>query len=167
MKNQVIKALNDEHGQRILAYFRSLGFDTANYAGTSTVANNSTYIYYGVVAGQFGNWGDSIFTEGVAVELILLPEVNPYPKVMYVSDFKDDFKDKRKRVVFIEKGGRFLAWVSAETLEGAETELSIMDWSYAKDITEEAPEVIVELTMKDISEGKGVGIAPHLIRIKE
>lgn len=42
--------------------------------------------------------------------------------------------------------------------------MGVCGWNYAKDIEEET---IVELTLQDISDGKGVGIPSHLIRIKE
>lgn len=45
-------------------------------------------------------------------------------------------------------------------------ELPEKENNYAKDIEEEK-ESIIELTPQDISEGKGVGISPHLIRIKK
>lgn len=166
MDNQVIKVLNEKHGEQVINYFKSLGINTSDYKGHCTSDANNSFCYYGLIDGYFSNFSKSVLLNS-KVELITLPKPNSYPKVMYVSDFKDDFKDKRKRVVFIEKGGRFLAWVGAETLEEAEVELNVMEWRYAIDIPEETPEVIVELTMKDISEGKGVGIAPHLIRIKE
>ena len=64
----------------------------------------------------------------------------------------------------MEKNGYFLAWSNAETIKDSEKESHTCTWKYAKDIELEE---VIELTMKDISEGKGVGIAPHLIRIKE
>ena len=82
-----------------------------------------------------------------------------------VSDLPINEKNPgKKRVVFMEKTNKFIAWKSAETFEEAEVEYEAFGWKYAKDIEEFN---IVELTFKDISEGKGVGIDPSLIRIKE
>ena len=96
------------------------------------------------------------------------PKKSTYPKVMWVSDVKEylDSPLKRlKRVVFMEKNNKFLAWGNSETLEKAELTTYTSAWHFAKDIEEEPQ--LVELTMKDISEGKGVGVDPKLIRIKE
>ena len=96
------------------------------------------------------------------------PKQSSYPKVMWVSDFDSSLSitHKRcKRVVFMEKNNKFISWTNAETLEDSAIENGTTFWNYAKDI-EEKPQ-LVELTMKDISEGKGVGVDPKLIRIKE
>lgn len=87
---------------------------------------------------------------------------NDYPKIMEVSNFAD-FPLKTRRVVFMEKNNVFLAWGSSETWEEAEKTNQVTSWKYARDIKEE----LVHLTFKDISDGKGVGIDPELIRIKE
>ena len=88
-----------------------------------------------------------------------------YPKVMMVSNEPITAKNPgAPRVVFMEKNGHYIAWLDAKTLKHAEDEYLSMPWKYAKDII---TPTIVELTFKDISEGKGVGIDPSLIRIKE
>lgn len=84
-----------------------------------------------------------------------------YPKVMMVS--KEEVR-WLKRVVFMEKNNQYLAWDSATNIEDAENTNAVNGWKYAKEIEEPK---LVELTMKDISEGKGVGVPPELIRIKE
>lgn len=61
----------------------------------------------------------------------------PYPKVMMVGDA---YPLTRKRVVFMEKRGKFIAWTDAETLEDAETVLDIRAWKYAEDIKPENPQ---------------------------
>lgn len=155
MKNQVIKVLSEEHGKKVIEYWKSKGVNTRTLEGS--VANT----YYGVVNEVFDNWAKL----PPNTELITLPE-NKYPKVMWVSE---DNLGWSKRVVFMEKGNKYLAWVIAETLEEAEYRLGVVSWKYAKDIEEpqiEEPQII-ELTITDISKGKGVGIPPHLIRIKQ
>jgi NTP pyrophosphatase (non-canonical NTP hydrolase) len=64
-----------------------------------------------------------------------IEEINQsqYPKVMWVSDF-EDFIYKKKRVVLMEKCGKFIAWTLAETLEEVEKEYDVYVWNYAKDI---------------------------------
>lgn len=87
---------------------------------------------------------------------------NDYPKIMEVSNF-EDFPLQTRRVVFMKKNNVFLAWKSSETLEEAEKTHHVTSWKYARDIKEE----LVHLTFQDISDGKGIGIDPKLIRIKE
>lgn len=73
-----------------------------------------------------------------------------------------------KRVVFKFKGGKAICWKNARTIEGANGETGTVAWSYWKELENEVKsEQIVELTLKDISDGKGTGVPVHLIRIKE
>lgn len=80
-----------------------------------------------------------------------------YPKVMWVRD--TDKQIWRKRVVFMEKAGRFLAWTHATTLEEAENTCEITTWIQAKDFA------VVELTIEEIAEK--FDMDPEQIRIKE
>lgn len=84
--------------------------------------------------------------------------VTPYPKVMWVSDSGDN--PWLKRVVFAEKKGKFLAWMTAETIEAAENETETISWRQAKDVLE-----TVEVTIPEIA--KAMGLHPEQIRIKE
>lgn len=61
-----------------------------------------------------------------------------YPKVMLVSNssIEDCIKKGIKRVVFMEKNGKFLTWFVATTLAAAEEELTTSYWSYAIDVPE-------------------------------
>ena len=83
-------------------------------------------------------------------------------RVMEVRDFEGDIWVKR--VVFMQKEGKFLAWQNAENIEESKMETSVSKWNQAREIS--TPQ-IVELTLKDISEGKGVGVPVELIRIKD
>ena len=83
----------------------------------------------------------------------------PYPKVMNVWDHPAH--KPVNRVVFMEKNGKFIAWADAKTIEEAEKEIAIRAWNFAAD-TEES----IYLTAQEVSEGKGVGIKPELIRFK-
>lgn len=89
---------------------------------------------------------------------------NPFfeERVMEVRDFEGDIWVKR--VVFMQKEGKFLAWQNAENIEESKMETSVSKWNQAREIS--TPQ-IVELTLKDISEGKGVGVPVELIRIKD
>ena len=68
---------------------------------------------------------------------IKYPKTSPYPKVMMVGD---EYPLTRKRVVIMEKCGKFIAWDTAETLEDAENTPYTGVWSFAKDIEPENPQ---------------------------
>lgn len=80
-----------------------------------------------------------------------------YPKIMEVSDCG---KKWLKRVVFMEKGGRFIAWSGAETFEEAEDVTSPYDWEYAREVQEPREISIQEIANK-------FGIPVEELRIKE
>lgn len=88
--------------------------------------------------------------------------------------FKDTLMEVRdinredwcKRVVLGKKNGIWLSWSNALTLEEAKEVMSITTWNQARPLPPPSEE-LVHLTLKDISEGKGVGVPAHLIRIKE
>jgi len=71
------------------------------------------------------------------------PKEPQYPKVMMVSD---DEIEWFKRVVFMEKIGRYLCWNLAETLEEAEEKTETFTWNYAKDIKPQ-----IKLTRQEIA----------------
>jgi hypothetical protein len=75
-----------------------------------------------------------------------------YPKVMWVSEFSD-FTDKKKKVVFMEKNGFYIAWGNAETIEEAELTTSTFSWYYAKDIEEPK-----EYTMQEIADALKIDV---------
>ena len=77
---------------------------------------------------------------------------NTYPKVMMVSTYPITENNKGvTRVVFMEKNGKYLAWIDATTLDQAKKETGTTAWRYAKDIESSN---IIELTFEDISKGK-------------
>ena len=170
MKNQVIKNLNPEMGKEIIKYFQSLGVDTLGLTGDDSEEDFSPFIYYGLIDGVFGNYGID-YVEKNKAEIIELPTENKLPKrgdriLVWDSDEKSN-KD-RIFVTFIENAmfpvitvdinheDRFLNNEPFDTIT----------WTNWKPIIEEA-ETIVELTLEDISNGKGVGVKPELIRIKK
>ena len=146
MKNQVIEVLNREHGKKVIEYWKSRGVDTKGLVGDCTKESylNSDLRFYGVIDDEFNN-----YTEENAyycnAEIIELPEEKTYPRVMMVSANKVEW---RKRVVLMEKCGKYLAWNNAKTMEEAENELYLAAWDYAKDI-EEPKEITI--TLSDIN----------------
>ena len=55
MNNVVIKAVKREDGKKIIEYFKSKGVNTHSYEGTCYKDRGDTFIYYGVIDGEFKN----------------------------------------------------------------------------------------------------------------
>lgn len=109
---------------------------------------------------------DAVLLKGY--KILTLPEAKaliqgtPYPKVMWVWD---EGEDKKKRVVFMEKNGQYLAWHNAETIEDSEKEIETVCWYFAEDIEEEPKKLpTIELTLEDIAKLKGCEV--EQIKIK-
>lgn len=66
-----------------------------------------------------------------------------YPCVMLV--WRHDESTALKRVVFMEKAGRYLAWIEAETLEEAKTSLAISPWENAKPLPKQINMTVPEI----------------------
>ena len=145
MKNQVIEVLNKEHGKKVIEYWKSRGVDATGYIGCANKSDGSLDRFYGIINGAFDNYEESSVIEYNA-EIIELPEENVYPRVMWVSNRNTGYW--HKRVVFMEKCGRYLAWNCAVTFEEAEKQMNLTSWYFAKDI-EEPKEFTI--TLSDIN----------------
>ena len=145
LKNTVIKVLSEEHGREVINWWKKQGVDTQDLGG-SVIGR-----YYGL----FNNITHLSFTtniEGLTVIELPIPKENDYPKVMLVSHSKNgDFK---KRVVFAEKEGYYIAWAYAETLEDAEKRINTHPWKYAKGVDEP-----IEITLEQIAEKFNVEVS--------
>ena len=82
-------------------------------------------------------WSEVIDNKNFNMFFNKYPKTSQYPKVMMVGN---SYPLTRKRVVFMEKCGKFITWADVETLEGAETELGTSTWKYAEDIKPENPQ---------------------------
>ena len=144
MKNQVIEVLNREHGRRVIEYWKSKGVNTSVMMGVRTKKGGDLCRYYGVVDGCFECYTERQAAENNA-EIIELPEEKTYPRVMMVS-----FNEVKwyKRVVFMKKCGRYLAWNNAETIQESESVWGQTAWDYAKEV-EEPKEITI--TLSDIN----------------
>ena len=135
MKNQVIQVLDMEHGKKVIEYWKSIGVDTLGMSGSQTKKGDYLWRYYGVIDDRFGVYSERQAAKNGA-EIIELPTESPkeektFPRVMLVSI--DEIK-WHKRVVFMQKCDRFLAWNNAETIENAEWTYRVASWRYAKEV---------------------------------
>ena len=159
MKNQVIEVLNKEHGKKVIEYWKSEGADVRGFSGNQTIEDDSEFRFYGFINGEFNNYRrKSVYL--YKAKIIELPIESPkeertFPRVMLVSD--DELK-WYKRVVFMKKCNRFLAWITTENIEESECIYDTKTWRYAKEFPEK-----VELTKSQIAEKFGIPI--DLIKI--
>ena len=92
-----------------------------------------------------------------SVKEFLKPE-NEYPKVMKVSnnpiETLEDFKYANTRVVFMEKCGKFIAWLDADTIEKSENITVASYWNYAVELDWQPEEETkpLKLTMEQIAQ---------------
>lgn len=155
MKNQVIEVLDKEHGKKVIEYWKSKGVDTGVLEGDCNRGDGYKRRYYGVINGNFKFISiDEVHRYNA--EIIELPEENPFPRVMLVSIYGNSW---HKRVVFMKKCDRYLAWKDAETIEESEGIYEATAWRYAKELPEK-----VELTKSEIAEKFGIPIEQLVIK---
>jgi hypothetical protein len=157
MKNQCIKVLNEEHGKKVIEYFNSLGVDTLCYTGFEINA------YYGVFDGIFECNLTPLNSE--VIELPTEQEFKRGDKIWVWSYNESDIKER----IFLTKieGAKFPYVCVYQGYESyfLEGKTFFTDsWKNYKPLPEPK---LIELTLQDISEGKGVGVDPSLIRIKK
>lgn len=130
MKNQVIEVLDREHWKKVLEYWKSKCIDTSCMLAIGTKKGGCLYRYYGVIDGCFGAYSEKEAAENNA-EIIDLPEEKTFPRVMLVNNGGNEWY---KRVVFMKKCDRYLAWNKAETIEESESICGQTAWRYAKEV---------------------------------
>ena len=130
MKNQVIEVIDQEHGRKVIDYWKSQGVDTSGMLGIGTKKGGYLCRYYGVIDGCFDCYSERQAAENNA-EIIELPEEKQFPRVMLVSNVGNEW---HKRVVFMKKCDRYLAWNKAETIEESESICGQTAWRYAKEV---------------------------------
>ena len=129
------------------------------YAFPNDVSVSKGFTKYYFVSEDKNYWSlhDTTNLPSRSVKDFLKPE-NEYPKVMKVSKkpikTKEDFKYANKRVVFMKKNDRFIAWYDADTIEKSENIISTTYWNYAVELDWQPEEETkpLKLTMEQIAE---------------
>ncbi len=120
-------------------------------------------VYFKFDKFQYGVSDVYLYYEGEFAEIISYnkdnsePEKSEYPKVMLVSMSLE--ADWKKRVVFMKKGGRFIAWSYASSIKEAEKTFNITTWKYAKELPKE-----IEVTKEEIAKWKGCDVEQLIIK---
>ena len=122
-----------------------------------SVSKGFTKYYFASEDKNYWSLHDTTNLPSHSVKEFLKPE-NEYHKVMKVSEKPiktiEDFKNANKRVVFMEKCGKFIAWLDADTIEKSENITSTISWNYAVDLDWKPEEETkpLKLTMEQIAQ---------------
>ena len=137
-----------EEIRKVLRYAFPLDNRITNGLHLKYIASNDEDFWVGV---------DTVNLPTHSVKEFLKPE-NEYPKVMKVSFFpintKKEFEKANTRVVFMEKCGKFIAWLDVDTIEKSENITVASYWNYAVDLDWQPEEETkpLKLTMEQIAE---------------
>lgn len=156
MKNCFIKFDELKVGQKV--------FDI--HKGWTTVSELTDEEDYPIKTLDKDDITDSFCKNGMLYESDSAPTLflkNPfeeieYPKLCLVRQY--EFDEWKERTVIGKFDDQFLAL--KDQTPNPNIDLGVHVWKLCKPIEE-----LVYLTFKDISEGKGVGVPSHLIRLKE
>ena len=76
LENTVIKVRDQEHGWKVVNWFKSQGVDTSYVEADhifSSESGGNTLFYYGMIDGRFENWGKN-YVSLYQARIIELPE---------------------------------------------------------------------------------------------
>ena len=122
-----------------------------------TVAFSTMRITYTKEGQEYSNIRPTLSHEEYSMDT-----VDFKPRVIHVRRTEGGKPERRVVVAFVNNLP--LCLDGCETLDQILTCRNARLWYYWEEIPNEE---VVELTIEDISNGKGVGIPPHLIRIKK
>lgn len=146
MNNTVIKVLNEEHGKKVIKFFKSKGIDTRNHKGTSTLENGDRYIYYGIINNIFDNFLISAVKRHNA-KIITLPEDLPIPRMVLVRNYNNTCSTWYEREL-IEDLSRF-DMNYPYICKNIDSSKHWSGWKYMKEI-EEVQEMTLEEVCKEL-----------------
>lgn len=156
--NTCIKSVKKEDGPAIIKFYKEQGFNTRGCGGSNCQNDGNSYIYYGVDnKGYFDNRCLRQITN-IGAKILTLEEANTlvsekqFPRVMLVAS-NNNITTSCKRVIFMKKNDKYIAWKNAETLEEAENVTDATAWNYAWEVEELKPSRFpFKLSSKDAKE---------------
>ena len=139
MTNQVIEAIDKDHGKKVIEYWHSQGVNVNGFGVICTLKDGGIFRYYGVIDGRFGYYSIRIAVVNNA-EIIELPkEEKNFPRVMLVSD---DAVVWNKAVVVCLRGGYAFATIEHSSVDEYENALKNGDsvpfysWKHHKELSD-------------------------------
>jgi hypothetical protein len=141
MKNQVIKNLNPEMGEKIIEYWKSKGINTGKFDGSCYAEEDYTYIYYGIINDKFDNYCIDQVNEANA-EIIELSNEKSFPRKMLTWNGAEKFGKIRWVLFYTEKATRpYVCVTTCDTINyelGNEFQTEL--FFYAKELPEVSEE---------------------------
>ncbi len=144
-----------------------VGQTVYDYGFGEGVVFNIGYDHTYPVIAQFGDRQRTYTKEGYYIKGDKRQMLSHHPhreSQERVIEVFDTFNKKGwvNRVMIKQIDGSAVCWDSAESIEEAENITYTTKWNKWREVQD-----TVELTVQDISDGKGVGVDPKLIKIKE
>lgn len=149
MKNQVIKVLNLEHGEKVIQYWKNRGVDTRQHMGSKTEDTRCSYIYYGVIDGKFNNY-DLDMVNYHNAEIIELPNgALPIPRMVLVCDYEnEDIENwyERELLADLSEFGIDFPYIC----RCSDIDDDVNEWKYMKEIPQ-----VEEMTLEQVCKELG------------
>ena len=157
--NTVIKVKNSEHGANVIKWWQCQDVNTKNYAGSLDGR------YYGIIDNNFVCYTLEQVQSANATIIELPNELPQRGDTILVWDNDEKDADRRIFLAYIEGAKQPITCVDKhneyEFTYGKEFDTT--KWKHWKPIPkEDIAEELVELTVEDISNGKGVGVKPDM-----
>jgi hypothetical protein len=158
--NTVIKVKNIEHGAEVIQWWKDQGVDTCSYLGSDS------NFYYGLINNKFAYYTLKEVQVAKARIIELPNELPQRGDEILVWDYDEKYTERRIFLTYIEGAIVPILCVDKNNEDKFKCgqEFYTTRWKHWKPIPKEE---LVELTVEDISNGKGVGVKPELIRIKK
>tara|TARA_R110002050_G_scaffold79261_11_gene169434 strand:+ start:26183 stop:26704 length:522 start_codon:yes stop_codon:yes gene_type:complete len=116
--------------------------------------NSPNQVDFGFIDHQHGTTCVVLYVTDELAEIISYKEFEE--RAMLVSDDEEIWY---RRVVFMEKNNRFIAWNYAKTIEEAGGICKTTNWTYAKELPKE-----IEVTKEEIAKWKGCDVEQLIIK---
>lgn len=156
--NTCIKNIKYTDGPEIIKFYKEHGFNTRGLEGTNCHNDGNNYVYYGVDNKGFFDHRCLREITNIGAKILTLEEANAlvsekqFPRVMLVAR-NNNITTSCKRVIFMKKNDKYIAWNNAETLEEAENVTYATTWNYAWEVEELKPSRFpFKLSSKDAKE---------------
>lgn len=158
--NTVIKVRNKEHGAKVVQFYKDQGVDIFPYSG------NEIGYHYGLINNRFAYYTLEEVKCANATIIELPSELPKRGDEILVWDYDEKYTERRIFLTYIEGAIVPILCVDKNNEDKFKCgqEFYTTRWKHWKPIPKEE---LVELTVEDISNGKGVGVKPELIRIKK
>lgn len=162
LNNIVVENLSLEFGQELKKTFEDLEVNTEHLKFNLCKSDGNVTRFYGIIDNQFDNYYLEKVQQSNA-KIITLEQlkamINPYPKMMYVSDYEIlDFSNAIKKEVYFEKEIEGVNYYFTKTVKG------FTSWKKAVDL-DYFDNQVKEITIEEIAQRFGYPI--EQIRIKK